>query len=138
MSYSISRAPNRLSVVVPRRFSLFFCLFFPLWVGGWVTLAVFNPAGKPDSLLGLLMFGLLTVVFAYRWLWNLGGREELEFTPLTPLVVSYSASPAPEHLRWAELPTLILWGLGAEECQGVRPVALDFPTMDGRSNCATT
>jgi hypothetical protein len=83
MSYSLSRAPNRLSVVIPRRFSLFLCLFYPLWVGAWVTLAILDPAGKPESGFPLLMFGLVTVVFAYQWLWNLGGREELEFTPLT-------------------------------------------------------
>lgn len=83
MSYSISRAPNRLSILVPGRFSLFLCLFFPAWVGGWVTLAMVNPAGKPESVFGLLMFGFVTVIFAYLWLWNLGGREELEFTDLT-------------------------------------------------------
>lgn len=83
MSYSISRALNRLSVIVPRRFSLFFCVFFPLWAGGWVTLAVVNPGAKPESVLALLMFGFVTLVGAYYWLWNLNGREELEFTPLT-------------------------------------------------------
>jgi hypothetical protein len=48
-----------------------------------VTLAILNPAGKPESVPALLMFAFLTVVFAYHWLWNLSGREELEFTPLT-------------------------------------------------------
>jgi hypothetical protein len=47
-----------------------------------VTLAIVNPAGKPESVPALLGFGFLTVVFAYHWLWNLSGREELEFTPL--------------------------------------------------------
>lgn len=83
MSYLISRAPERLSVRVPRRFSLPLCLFFPVWVAGWVTLALVNPSGKPEPVFGLLMLGLLTVLFAYAWLWNLGGREELEFTALT-------------------------------------------------------
>jgi hypothetical protein len=81
MSYSISRTPNSLSVVVPRRFSLFRCLFFPAWLGGWVTLAVMNPARKPQSVLLLGFFGFVSIAFAYDWLWNLAGREELEFKP---------------------------------------------------------
>jgi hypothetical protein len=47
-----------------------------------VTLAIVNPAGKPESVFGLIFFGFVTVIFAYHWLWNLGGREELEFTAL--------------------------------------------------------
>jgi hypothetical protein len=83
MRYSISRTANTLSVIVPRRFSLLLCLFIPLWFGAWVTLAVLNPAGKPQSVFLLLFFGLLSIAFAYRWLWNLAGREELEFTTST-------------------------------------------------------
>lgn len=45
-----------------------------------MTLAVLNPSGKPQSVFILLFFGLFSVAFAYRWLWNLVGREELEFT----------------------------------------------------------
>jgi hypothetical protein len=83
MSYSTSRTPGTLSVFVPRQFSLFLCVFYPLWLGGWVTLAALNPSGKPLSAFLLVCFALLSVVFAYSWLWNLGGREELEFTGFT-------------------------------------------------------
>jgi hypothetical protein len=30
---------------------------------------------------GIAFFGLITVLFAYRWLWNIGGREVVEITP---------------------------------------------------------
>jgi hypothetical protein len=80
MRYTSSRAPNSLCVIVPRRFSLILLLFIPLWIAGWVTIALTNPSGKPQSILGLLTFGLFTVFMVYRWLWNLSGKEELMFT----------------------------------------------------------
>jgi hypothetical protein len=80
MSYSLSRTTDRLSVVVPPRFSRFLFFFFPLWVCGWVTLVIVDPAGKPEPILVPAFFGLVTVVLAYQWLWNLAGREELEVT----------------------------------------------------------
>jgi len=83
MSYSISRTASTLSVVVPRRFSLIVGLFIPLWLAGWVILAVMNPTGKPQSVFLLVLFGILSIAFAHQWLWNLGGREELEFTAPT-------------------------------------------------------
>jgi hypothetical protein len=81
MRYSLSGAPNRLTVVIPRRFSLVVLLSIPLWIAGWVIIALTTPSAKPpQSILVLAGFGLFTIFFVYRWLWNLSGREELEFT----------------------------------------------------------
>ena len=80
MRYSISRASDRLTVVIPRRFSLFLLLFIPLWVGGWLTIALAQPRREPQSLLVIVAFGLFSIFMVYRWLWNLSAREELEFT----------------------------------------------------------
>jgi hypothetical protein len=79
MTYSLSRAPNRLFVVVRPRFSLYRFLFVPFWAAMWVALLITNPAGKPVSAFGFLGFGLITVLLGYQWFWNLFGREELEF-----------------------------------------------------------
>jgi hypothetical protein len=82
MRYSISQTPNRLLIVIPRRFSLFLCLFVPFWTILWISLVVENPAGKPIPVYGIAFFAAVTVLFAYRWLWNVGGREVVEITPL--------------------------------------------------------
>ena len=39
-----------------------------------------NAKRRAQSILVLVMFGLFTAFMLYRWLWNLGGKEELEFT----------------------------------------------------------
>jgi len=80
MRYSLSRAPNKLSVVIPRRFSLILFLSIPLWIAGWVSIALTKPRGDPESILALTAFGLFTIFMVYHWLWNLSGKEELEFT----------------------------------------------------------
>ena len=80
MRYSLSRAPSRLTVVIPRRFSLSLFLSIPLWIAAWVLIALIKPRGDLQSILVLTAFGLFTIFVAYRWLWNLSGKEELEFT----------------------------------------------------------
>ena len=84
MGYSLSCGPNKVSVVIARRYNLPFLLFFPLWVAVWVTLVLKGLRnGQPQSIFAILLFGLLTGLLAYAWLWNLGGKEELEFTAST-------------------------------------------------------
>jgi hypothetical protein len=81
MGYSLSSASNKITVVIARRVNLLFLLFFPLWAGIWVTLVLKGLRnGQPQSVLGMVLFGLVTLLMAYGWLWNLGGKEELEFT----------------------------------------------------------
>jgi hypothetical protein len=81
MGYSLSSAPTKVSVVIARRRNLPFLFFFPLWVAGWVTLALKGTRnGQPQSIFGEIFFGIVTLSIAYAWLWNLGGKEELEFT----------------------------------------------------------
>src|SRR6267154_4776270 len=84
MGYSLSSAPSKVSVVIARRFNLPFLLFFPLWVTVWATLVLKGlRSGQPQSILAIILFGLVTALLAYAWLWNLGGKEELEFTATT-------------------------------------------------------
>jgi hypothetical protein len=81
MGYSLSSAPNKVSVVIARRRNLPFLFFFPLWVAGWVTLALKGTRNsQPQSIFGEIFSGIVTLSIAYAWLWNLGGKEELEFT----------------------------------------------------------
>ena len=81
MGYSLSAAPNKVTVVIARRVNLPFLLFFPLWVAVWVTLVLKGVRnGQPQSIFPIIFFGLATMLMAYAWLWNLGGKEELEFT----------------------------------------------------------
>jgi hypothetical protein len=81
MGYSLSSAPSRVVVVIPRRFNFLLFVLFPLWVAGWLTIVVSTSRGvQPQLSLTVMLFGLLTVPMACAWLWNLGGKEELEFT----------------------------------------------------------
>jgi hypothetical protein len=79
MGYSLSSAPSKVSVVIARRRNLPFLFFFPLWVAGWV-MALKETRNRPQSIFGEIFFGIVTLSIAYAWLWNLGGKEELEFT----------------------------------------------------------
>jgi hypothetical protein len=107
MRYSVSQTPNRLLIVIPHRFSLFVCLLIDLWAVVWVILVVENPAEKPESVLGVVAFGVVTILFAYRWRWNIGGREVMEITPqaLTHRPTLFAIS-RPELSSWTELRTL--------------------------------
>lgn len=80
MAYSVLRSPDTLSVIVPRRFNALVFAFFPLWTALWVSFAVKDYRRGPSSLLAVLLFGLVTMFFLLAWLWNLAGREELNFT----------------------------------------------------------
>jgi hypothetical protein len=80
MRYSISRTPNSLSIVVPRRFNLFWLLFIPLWIAGLIAIAIAHPSRKPESILAMAVFGCFAVLMVYEWFWNLSGKEELKFT----------------------------------------------------------
>ena len=81
MSYSISSTHNKVVVAIPRRFSFLLFIFAPLWVA--VCLPIIARTAhdaQPQSFLTIILFGLLTAFIVYGWLWNLGGKEELEFT----------------------------------------------------------
>jgi hypothetical protein len=81
MGYSLSSAPSKVVVGIPRRFNFLLFIFAPLWVAGSLTTVVRTSRGpQPQSSLTIILFGLLTVPIVYAWLWNLGGKEELEFT----------------------------------------------------------
>ncbi len=81
MGYSLSSAPSKVSVVVERRFDLLLLLFFPLWVAVSAMLVLKGlRSGQSQSIFAIILFGLVTGLLAYVWLWNLGGKEELEFT----------------------------------------------------------
>ena len=79
MGYSLSSTPSKVSVVIARRVNLACLLFFPAWVVGWTALLL-KGLGQPPSIVGIILFGLVTGLLAYAWLWNLCGKEELEFT----------------------------------------------------------
>jgi hypothetical protein len=81
MNYLLAVSTDRVSVVVPRQFNPLLFAFVPLWVAGWITLTLKgNRNGQADSVIGVLLFGAVSVMFISTWLWNLGGKEELEFS----------------------------------------------------------
>ena len=81
MRYSVSRTPNELLIVIPRKFNLFICLFIPLWTAAWIILAIESPSGKPEPVWGAVFFALVTILFASSWLWNIDGKEMVQITP---------------------------------------------------------
>lgn len=84
MGYSLSSAPSKVSVVIARRLNLPFLLFFPLWVAVCATLVLKGlRSGQSQSIFAIIFFPLVIGLLAYSWLWNLGGKEELEFTAST-------------------------------------------------------
>jgi hypothetical protein len=81
MNYSISCSPKQVSVVVRGQFSPFLFAFVPIWV----TVAIFMiPRSyhrtQPQSIVTIAFFGLVALLFVYAWLWNLVGREKIEFS----------------------------------------------------------
>jgi hypothetical protein len=81
MSYSISSEPNEVVVVIPRRFNYLLFIFAPVWVVVCLPIIVRTARdAQPQSILTVTLFGLVTAFIVYEWLWNLGGKEELEFT----------------------------------------------------------
>ena len=80
MGYLRSSEPGKVVVVVHRRFSFLLFALVPLWIAGWLTAVVKTSSGGPELSLMTIFFGLLTLPLVYAWLWNLGGKERLEFT----------------------------------------------------------
>jgi energy-coupling factor transporter transmembrane protein EcfT len=81
MNYSISCSPKKVSVVVRGPFNFALFVFVPIWVALWVFMIPKAFHGvQPQSIVGIIFFGIVASLFVYLWLWNLGGREELEFT----------------------------------------------------------
>lgn len=81
MAYFVSRSAGVLSIIVPRRFNALLFAFFPLWTAGWISFAVKGyRSGASQSAGALILFTVVTAFFLYEWLWNLVGREELNFT----------------------------------------------------------
>jgi hypothetical protein len=80
MSYSLSSTPSNVCCYKESLGSPVF-LFFPAWVVGWTTLALKGlRSEQARAVVGILFFGLVTGLLGYTWLWNLCGKEELEFT----------------------------------------------------------
>src|ERR1051325_1950278 len=76
MTYSVSSSTYKLSIIVPRHFSPFLFAFIPLWITLWITFAVkAYRSEQHQSRIALLFFGTISVLFLYRWLWNLFGRS---------------------------------------------------------------
>jgi hypothetical protein len=81
MDYSISSSSSGVSVVISPKRNLPLLVFVPLWTGAWLTLVIRGIVhGQPQSILGIAVFSLVTAFLTYSCLWNLAGREQLEFT----------------------------------------------------------
>jgi hypothetical protein len=81
MNYSISCSPKKVAVVVRGSFNFLLFVFVPIWVAMWVfMIPKASQSAQPQSIVGIVFFGIVALVFVYAWLWNLGGREEIEFT----------------------------------------------------------
>lgn len=81
MNYSISRSPKKVSVAVRGRFSFLLFVFVPVWVAGLVVVIRGTPhSAQPQSIVTIAFFVIMALAFVYLWFWNLGGRQEIEFT----------------------------------------------------------
>jgi hypothetical protein len=78
-SYTVRSEPGKLVFRV-HRFSIFFFLVFPALVC-FFAYASKGSSQRPSILLEIFL-ALFFLVGLYRWLWNLAGVEELEFTPV--------------------------------------------------------
>jgi hypothetical protein len=81
MNYSISCSPKKVSVVVRGRFNVLLFLFVPVWVAMLLSIIPRTlHSAQPQSVVPIVAFGIVALAFVYLWLWNLAGREEIEFT----------------------------------------------------------
>jgi hypothetical protein len=82
MGYSVYLASGKVSVLISRRLSLTLLLFFPFLVAACVMLVrIGDQSGQQIPAFGIIFFGLVAGLLAYKWLWDIAGKEELEFTP---------------------------------------------------------
>jgi hypothetical protein len=80
MACSTTRTPSGVLVLItPRQFSIRLRAFLVFWIAAWMTAAWLKPLRTWDSWLAIAVFGLVTILFAYQWVWNMRGREELNF-----------------------------------------------------------
>jgi len=81
MNYSISCSPKKVFVVVRGRFRFLLFVFVPVWVAVLFSMIPRTlHSAQPQSIVTIACFGLVSLLFVYVWLWNLAGREEIEFT----------------------------------------------------------
>lgn len=81
MNYSISCSPKKVCVVVSGRFSFLLFVFVPLWLT-WLAFMIARTlhGAQPQSIVTIAFFVMMALALVYLWLWNLAGREEIEFT----------------------------------------------------------
>jgi hypothetical protein len=81
MNYPISCASKKVSVAIRPPFNFVLFAVVPVWVTVWVSmiLKTFHSAQR-QSIGGIVFSGIVTLLVAYAWFWNLTGREEIEFT----------------------------------------------------------
>jgi hypothetical protein len=80
MNYSISCSPKKVSVVVRPTLNFLLLVFIPVWLAIWLSaISKIYRTAQPQSIVTIVFFGMAALLIAYAWLWNLAGREEIEF-----------------------------------------------------------
>jgi hypothetical protein len=80
MACSTTRTSGGVRVVItPPRWSIYLRAFLVFWTAGWMTLAWLHPPRDWNARFAVAGFAIVTILFAYQWVWNLRGREVLEF-----------------------------------------------------------
>jgi hypothetical protein len=78
--YSIESEPGKLSFTIPRVFDLYYFLFVPLFTAFAIYVLVHESHVSSAVILIRICIGIVFVRMYLQWLWNLGGKEELQFT----------------------------------------------------------
>ena len=80
MACSITRTSGGVRVVItPPRWSTYLRVFLVFWTAAWITLAWLQPVRDWNWRFGIAAFAVGTIFFGFLWLWNMRGREVLEF-----------------------------------------------------------
>ena len=81
MACSTTRTARGVFVVItPPRFSIYLRVFIVFWTAGWIRGVWLQSPRDWNSWLAVIGFAVVTILFAYSWIWNARGREELDFS----------------------------------------------------------
>jgi hypothetical protein len=127
MRYSVSRSLGSLSFSIPSRFDQFLAWFFPFWLALFAVIVQSHPPNDSESYFTAVMFAFATVLMCHRWLWNLCGKEELDFNANTfthrRILFGFSRTRV---FEMNEISTLHFVGSRSRAMRGRTPSGLGF------------
>jgi hypothetical protein len=80
MAYSSTQTSSGVRfLITPPRWPMYLRAGLIVWTGIWISFARLHPPQDWNSRLALGGFAVITISFGCQWVWNMRGREVLDF-----------------------------------------------------------